>query len=193
MKENKTLRWFLGMLSVILFVAGLVATISMTIGAIEILSPGNTLMAALAPAFFDVGFILWMGLYFWKNDSTQQGGISLLMAFVDGLGMAVMIFTGRFLFGGQSLVTPPPSMPYYVIGITTGVIILNVVAAIITLDTRPMLSRHAQKHRNDLQSLKRGSTKTVRYSRVLCSSLITRLTVSAQRWRKCTPQECLCV
>lgn len=125
MKDNKTLKWFLGVLAFGLFVAGLVATVSMTVGVIEIVLPGSALMMVLAPVFFDIGFVLWASLAIWKSRSTEQHGISLLLACIDGLGMALMIF-GRLLLGGQQLVTPPQWLGGWLIGGTTFVILANV-------------------------------------------------------------------
>lgn len=125
--ENATMKWFIAAGGVLLFIAGLVATISMTIGTVEILLPGNVLMKLLAPVFFDIGVVVWAGMAIWGSRSTEQHAISLLAAFVDFIGMSMMIL-GSFYLRGGNLADVPENLGGILIGVTTFVIMTNIAA-----------------------------------------------------------------
>lgn len=150
MKEtkNSTLKWLLGAFSFLLFAAGIVATVSLTIGTIDILLPGNVVMKTIAPVFLDIGFVLWASLAIWKSRSTPQWAAALVLAVVDFAGMALMIVF-QFYYGGQTLVTPPPNLASLAIWGTSVVILANVASFFYFEGNTPELIQARQEWRQE--------------------------------------------
>lgn len=104
--DNPLMRWFISAGAIVFFISVVLWTASLTLEVMSYVLPNNPVVKYFALAIYDIGALVWLGLYTYQAKGTPQRGISLLLFMVDFAGVVLMTAGGVYL-GGQTLASVP--------------------------------------------------------------------------------------
>lgn len=127
--KNKLAMWIFKALAALLGLAVMAFSIWNTWSLLSIVMPGDDLRALLGVGLFDIGMLVWFGVFVYASEGTAQRAIALMAGVLTMVGtLAANWF--YLTLGGQTLFRVDPSSGEWAIRTVELAIILHIVAMI---------------------------------------------------------------
>lgn len=127
--KNKVAMVIFKILAVVLGIATLAFSVWNTWSLLALVMPGDDLRALLGVALFDVGMVVWFGVYVYASEGTAQRSIALIAGVLTMIGTLLANWFYLTL-GGQTLVRVDPESGAWAVRTVELAIILHIVAMV---------------------------------------------------------------